>query len=167
MATLYTAEFWIENLALLPHPEGGFFKENYRSTEFISGSALPQRFHDQRCFSTAIYFLLRSEDRSVFHRIQSDEIWHFYAGTTLSIYILDDAGLTTLKLGMNARKGESLQVVVPAGKWFGAKVDDSNSYNLAGCTVAPGFDYKDFEMADRSVLLKTFPAHRDIIEKLT
>jgi uncharacterized protein len=163
----YTASFWIDHLELLPHPEGGFFKENYRSTETISGSALPARFGADRSIATAIYFLLRSEDRSLFHRIQSDEIWHFYAGTSLSIYVLDESGVKIIKLGMNATQGHALQVVIPAGKWFGAKVDDENSYTLAGCTVAPGFDFRDFEMADRASLIKTFPGHRDIIERLT
>src|SRR5687767_7071699 len=89
----HTASFWIQSLGLLPHPEGGFFKENYRSGETVSASALPHRFKGDHSIATAIYFLLRSEDRSLFHRIQSDEIWHFYAGTSLSIYVLDESGL--------------------------------------------------------------------------
>jgi len=161
------ADYWIQNLKLQPHPEGGFYKETYRSPENIPGSGLPDRFKGDRSFSTAIYFLLRSEDRSLFHRIKSDELWHYHAGSALSISVLDDRGLTVYTLGPDLEKGESLQIVIPAGCWFGAKVDRENSYTLSGCTVAPGFDFQDFELADRSTLFKTFPAHHSIIEKLT
>ncbi|SKC71555.1 cupin domain-containing protein [Ohtaekwangia koreensis] len=160
-------EYWITQLALLPHPEGGFYRETYRTAELIPSPGLPSRFPAARNFSTAIYFLLRSHDRSLFHRIKSDELWHFYAGGPLNIYILTDLGLTTYTLGSDLEKGESLQVVVPANCWFGAKVVDENSYTLSGCTVAPGFDFADFEMANRNTLLKTFPACKSIIELLT
>jgi predicted cupin superfamily sugar epimerase len=162
-----TATFWIETLGLLAHPEGGFFKETYRSSALIPKDALSDKFTGDRHASTAIYFLLRSQDRSVFHRIQSDEMWHFYDGGPLTIYMLDEGGLTTFKLGRNISAGELPQIVIPAGKWFGAKVEYEGGFTLAGCTVAPGFDFRDFEMAKRETLLKTFPAHRDIIEKLT
>lgn len=162
-----TASFWIETLGLQAHPEGGFFKETYRSTGVIPTTALPNKFSGDRNISTGIYFLLRSEDRSVFHRIQSDEMWHYYDGAPLSIYMLDDNGLTTFKLGRNISAGELPQIVIPAGTWFGAKLEHENTFTLAGCTVAPGFDFQDFEMAKRETLLRTFPAHRDIIEKLT
>jgi len=161
------ADYWIKNLKLLPHPEGGFYRETYRSAENILPPGLPERFVGTRSFSTAIYFLLRSEDRSLFHRIKSDELWHYHAGSSLSITILDDRGLTIHKLGPELEKGESLQVVIPAGCWFGAQVDQENSYTLSGCTVAPGFDFQDFELADRATLLKTFAAHQYIIEQLT
>jgi predicted cupin superfamily sugar epimerase len=110
---------------------------------------------------------LRSQDRSLFHRIQSDELWHFHAGSALSIFILDQERLEISKLGSNIDRGESLQVIVPAGKWFGALVDNPDDYTLSGCTVAPGFDFADFEMATRDELLQEFPAHREIIVKLT
>lgn len=161
------ADYWIKNLNLQAHPEGGFYKETYRSSENIPAPGLPDRFGGSRSFSTAIYFLLRSEDRSLFHRIKSDELWHYHAGSSLSITVLDDRGLTLHKLGPELEKGESLQIVIPAGSWFGAKVDQENSYTLSGCTVAPGFDFQDFELADRATLLKTFPTHPDIIEQLT
>lgn len=166
MAT-HPFEFWIENLKLLPHPEGGFFKETYRSTEEVDHRQLPLRYKGARNFSTAIYFLLRSQDRSVFHRIQSDELWHFYAGTTLLIYVLTPNGLKTHRLGADPLQGDSLQVLVPVGCWFGAMVEKPNSYALCGCTVAPGFDFADFEMANRDELLKEFPDEEVIIMKLT
>jgi predicted cupin superfamily sugar epimerase len=129
--------------------------------------ALPERFPGDRNFSTAIYFLLRSQDRSAFHKIKSDELWHFHAGTSLSIYVIQDGVLAIHKLGSNPDKGESLQVVIPANCWFGAKVEQPDSYTLSGCTVAPGFDFRDFELAERKMLSKQFPDLAGIIEMLT
>lgn len=160
-----TVDYWINHLNLQPHPEGGFFKETYRASEKIS--SLPERFDGVRNFSTAIYFLLRSEDRSVFHRIKSDELWHFYQGSTLSIYVLTDQGITVHKLGSNPERGESLQAVIPANSWFGAKVESSNGFALCGCTVAPGFDFQDFEMANRNELLKKYPGYQKEIIQFT
>lgn len=162
-----SAQYWITQLNLLPHPEGGFFKETYRAPGIIPHDSLPACFTGPRSFATAIYFLLRSQDRSVFHRIKSDELWHYHAGGVLSIYVLQENGLRCHKLGPNPEKGESLQIVIPAGCWFGARVEESESFVLSGCTVAPGFDFADFEMAERSELLKTFPQHANIIEALT
>lgn len=162
-----SARYWIEQLKLTAHPEGGFFKETYRSEENIQCSALPERFGGERSFSTAIFFLLRSQDRSMFHRIKSDELWHFHAGTCLNIYVLTNSGLVIHRLGPDPDQGDSLQVVIPANCWFGAKVVQPYSYTLAGCTVSPGFDFRDFELAERDQLLKTFPDQKNIIEQLT
>ncbi|MBX2897163.1 MAG: cupin domain-containing protein [Cyclobacteriaceae bacterium] len=164
---MHPVEFWIEHLSLLPHPEGGFYKETYRSPEELDHRQLPPRYKGARNFSTAIYFLLRAQDRSVFHRIQSDELWHFYAGTTLLIYVLTSDGLKIHRLGADPLQGDALQVLIPAGCWFGAIVEKPDSYALCGCTVAPGFDFADFEMAERDELLKAFPDQEDIIMKLT
>ncbi|RAV99922.1 cupin domain-containing protein [Pseudochryseolinea flava] len=161
-----TSNHWIEKLHLLPHPEGGFYRETYRADGKISHDALSPNFKGDRNYSTAIFFLLRAEDRSVFHRIHSDEIWYYHAGGTLSIYILDHGKLIELKLGCDIDNGEHLQVVVPAGKWFGAIVKDG-LFVLSSCTVAPGFDFADFEMASRLALLDQFPSHEEIIIKLT
>ena len=162
-----SAEYWINHLQLLPHPEGGFYKETYRSHESIEKSDLPSRFGGNRNFSTAIYFLLRSEDKSVFHRIKSDELWHFHSGSVLLIYVLTPNGVEILKLGDDLEDGQSLQVTVPANCWFGAKVSLPNTYVLSTCTVAPGFDFNDFELADRKTLLKNFPNQRALITDLT
>jgi predicted cupin superfamily sugar epimerase len=164
---MHTAEYWIDKLNLKAHPEGGFYKETYRSTETIALSGLPTRFSSLRNFSTAIYFLLRSQDKSLFHRIKSDELWHFHYGSTLHIYVLHEENVLEYKLGANPELGESLQVVIPANHWFGAKLTTPNTYTLAGCTVAPGFDFMDFEMAERQNLLKEFPTHSRIITALT
>jgi uncharacterized protein len=162
-----TAEYWISQLQLNPHPEGGFFKETYRSDGLIAAQGLPAQFGGERNFSTCIYFLLRSQDRSLFHRIKSDELWHFYAGTSLTLYVLSASGLKTFKLGPDPQNKEAFQIVIPAGCWFGARVDLPNSYTLTGCTVAPGFDFQDFEFGNRKLLQQEFPECKDIIEQLT
>jgi len=160
-------DYWINHLGLLPHPEGGFYKETYRASERIPSSSLPARFGSDRNLSTAIYFLLRSEDISVFHRIKSDELWHFYYGSTLLIYVLHEHDLKIHRLGANLDKGDSLQVVIPANCWFGAQVETPDSFALCGCTVAPGFDFRDFDMAERNTLLKEYPGYEKEILRLT
>lgn len=162
-----TATFWIDRLQLAPHPEGGFYKETYRSTETVTHEGLPHRFAGPRHFSTAIFFLLRSVDRSRFHKIKSDEIWHYHAGTSLKLFVLHSKNLSVHTLGPDPDKGESLQVVIPANCWFGAKVEQPDSYTLAGCTVAPGFDFQDFELAETESLAREFPGHRELIQLLT
>jgi uncharacterized protein len=166
-ALMKPAAYWIDQLKLTAHPEGGFYREMYRSEESIPQEGLPNRFSGARSFSTGIYFLLRSQDFSAFHRIHSDEMWHFYAGSSLTIYVLDGDSLGTHRLGLAIEEGERPQVVIPAGKWFAARVNHPDSYVLAGCTVAPGFDFKDFELADRASLLNEIPSQRAIIEQFT
>jgi predicted cupin superfamily sugar epimerase len=162
-----SSEYWIDQLKLRAHPEGGFYRETYRSEEIIPQNALPNRFEGTRNFSTAIYFLLRSQDRSAFHKIKSDELWHYYAGSSLTIYTFIQNTLATHTLGPEIENGHALQITIPANCWFGAKVNESKSYVLAGCTVAPGFDFKDFEMGDQAALLRQFPKHEEIIRQLT
>ena len=162
-----TAEYWIKNLNLIEHPEGGFYRETYRSAEHASNSSLPDRFRGDRNFSTSIYFLLRSQDVSLFHRIQSDEIWYYHAGSSLTLYVIDNKGFQTYHLGPEVDRGESLQIIIPATSWFGAAVNDKNSFTLSSCSVSPGFDFADFELANRSSMIKSFPDHAAIIEQLT
>jgi len=162
------AQKWIENLGLIKHPEGGWYKENYRSSENILKDHLPDRFSGDRSFSTSIYFLLTSDEFSAFHRIKQDEIWHFYDGSSLGIHSIDREGnYRERMLGKNIEEKENLQIVVEAGCCFAASVQGENTFTLVGCTVAPGFDFEDFEMPDRSDLLKIFPEHKEIIQKLT
>jgi predicted cupin superfamily sugar epimerase len=161
------AVYWIKHLQLSPHPEGGYYKETFRSNEQIEKNSLPRRFMGPRSFSTAIYFLLRSSDRSVFHRIKSDELWHFYAGSVIEIFVLHDGKLQVFKLGSNLEQNESLQIVIPAESWFAAKVSQPDTYTLAGCTVAPGFEFEDFEIANRDELVNQFPNEKGIIFALT
>jgi predicted cupin superfamily sugar epimerase len=164
---MQNAAYWIEHLKLQQHPEGGFYKETYRSAGFIGGNCLPKEFSGDRNFSTSIYFLLRSVDRSCFHRIKSDELWHYHAGSSLTLFLLNANGLRKLVLGSNPEKNESLQIIIPANTWFGALVNEPESYVLSGCTVSPGFDFADFEMGNRNALLKQFPQHQSLIERLT
>jgi predicted cupin superfamily sugar epimerase len=162
------AGYWIEKLGLTRHPEGGFYRETYRSAETIPMNAMPERYGGARPFSTAIYFLLSGEEFSAFHRIKSDELWHFYCGSSLTIHVIDHAGAySEIMLGSDLGKGESFQAAVKAGCWFGAGLNDPHSYALVGCTVAPGFDYRDFEMADRKELIRRYPEHAEIIARLT
>ncbi len=162
------ANYWIEKLNLEVHPEGGYFREFYRSDENIAMNALPDRYNGNRSFSTSIYFLLKGTQISNFHRIQSDETWHFYQGTTLKLFTLENDGtLTTRLLGNNLEEGESLQITIPRNNWFGGKVVDKNSFALLGCTVAPGFHFDDFELAKKQKLIDKFPRHKDLIGELT
>jgi len=163
-----TADKIIENLGLQSHPEGGWFKEVYRSNEYISAQNLPDRFEEDHCFSTAIYFLLKGREFSALHRIQQDEIWHFYSGSSLTIHIIDESGFyKTLKLGLDFEMGEEPQQTVKAGYIFGATIDNKDSYSLVGCTVAPGFEFSDFELLDRQYLLEKFPHLKKNIIELT
>lgn len=162
------AEYYIKTLGLEKHPEGGWFKEVYRSAEEIRGEHLPERFSGSRHHSTSIYFLLTSDTFSALHRIKSDELWHFYEGSPVTIYMIDSAGnYSEIALGRNIENGEVLQFVIPHGVWFGAKVNISDSFSLVGCTVAPGFHFDDFELAERDELLKLFPKYKGIIERFT
>jgi uncharacterized protein len=169
-----TTPDWVSALQLQPHPEGGFFRETYRSSEAIPPVGLPNRFQNGtavptgRAFATAIYYLLQGEQFSALHRIKSDEFWHFYAGTGLTVEIISPTGeQTQLLLGANPTRGQVFQGVVLAGSWFGARVTDGQGYALVGCTVAPGFDFADFEMARRQELLTAFPQHEAVILQLT
>lgn len=157
----------VENLNLLPHPEGGFYKEVYRSDGTIPQANL-DGFDGDRNYCTSIYFLLTSDNFSAFHRIKQDEIWHFYNGTTLYVHIIDhDGNYTRREVGMDLNNGEVPQLVVPAGCWFASTVKDKDSYSFVGCTVAPGFDFNDFELADRATLSEQYPELSAIIHKLT
>ena len=161
------AEYLVNQLQLLPHPEGGFYKETYRSNEGMAAHCLPQRFGGERSFSTAIYFLLRKGEFSAFHRIKSDEGWHFYAGGSLRIHVIDAQGnYSFIRLGTKLDEGEVFQAVVPAGCWFASEPEVGTEFSLVGCTVSPGFDFADFEMAGVAQLSKEFPQHSSLISRL-
>lgn len=162
------AHHWITHLQLLPHPEGGYYRQTYRSPENIARAALPARFTGDRAFATAIYFLLTGDQFSALHRIAADELWHFYTGSSLTLHLLAPSGdYTPIHLGPDGDKGEVFQAVAPAGCYFGATVDDPDSFTLVGCTVAPGFDFADFELPTRSEMLARFPQHGSLILRLT
>ena len=161
------ANYFVEQYKMQLHPEGGWFKETYRSDEIVLKEHLPNRFSDGRSFCTAIYFLLEGEQFSAFHRIKSDEMWHFYAGEALNVFVIDERGkLEVIKLGNNPDKGEVFQAVVKAGCWFASQPAKEHSFCFVGCTVAPGFDFADFELAKANVLAKEFAEHEVLIRKL-
>ena len=162
-----TVQQLIQQYNLQPHPEGGWYKETYKSDEYISGSTLPERFGGSRVFSTAIYFLLAQGNLSAFHRIKSDECWHFYAGDPLVVYVMQLNGrLDIIHLGNDIEKGQVFQFVVPANCWFASRPAPGSTFCFVGCTVAPGFDFTDFELAKASSLTALFPQHKAIIEEL-
>lgn len=156
------AAYFIKKLEMLPHPEGGFYKEIYRSTAVIRNSD-----GNQRNVSTAIYFLLEKENKSHFHRIKSDELWFHHAGDTLEILSIQNGELTSTFLGKDLENGEVLQTTIPANTWFASRMKSYQGFGLVSCTVAPGFDFADFEMAIKEELLKEFPHLENIIEEMS
>jgi predicted cupin superfamily sugar epimerase len=162
-----SAQSYIEALQMQPHPEGGFFRESYRSEQVMEVPA-PGAGTRQRNACTAIYFLLEAGNFSAFHRIQSDEIWHFYAGQAVEVLELLPSGeLRCTRLGPDILRGELPQYVVPANTWFASRVADGGTFSFVGCTVAPGFDFADFRLAQRPELLAIFPQHSQVINQLT
>lgn len=156
---------WVSSLSLSPHPEGGYFKETYRSSDSIPAGTFGDRFSGSRSVSTGIFYLLEAGDFSAFHRIRSDEMWHFYAGGSLELHVLHDGKHQVVRIGRDVQRGEHLQFVVPAGAWFASTPVEGASYSLLGCTVSPGFDFNDFEMASRSALIATFPLHGEVVTR--
>ena len=162
------AIYYIEKLKLQRHPEGGYFNEIYRSDEIFNATVLPERYNGKRSFSTSIYFLLDGKEVSTFHKLKSDEIWHFYDGGSVKIYVINvDGNLEEKILGNNLNNNETLQTVIKKNCWFGAELIDKSSFCLVGCTVAPGFDFHDFEAGKRLRLLEQFPEFSHIILRLT
>jgi uncharacterized protein len=158
-----TASYWIEKLELEKHPEGGWFREVYLSEDIVPQTGLPSGFRGDRSFSTSIYYLLEGDDFSAFHRIKSDEVWHYYNGTSaVEIIMLENNRIRKCLLGDDPDKLQKLQLVVPRNTWFAARLHDPSGYALAGCTVSPGFHFDDFELADAH-LAKEFAAVKDEI----
>ncbi len=163
-----TAQEIIQKFHLNKHPEGGYYKETYRSNGIIKNENLSDHFIEDRNYSTSIYFLLTSDTFSAFHKINQDEIWHFYLGTTLKLHMISPNGKYSFVLiGNNLAEEERPQFVVPAQYWFAAEVLEKNSFAFTGCTVAPGFDFKDFVLPKRKELIELFPNLEEIITKLT
>ena len=157
----------ITTLGLQPHPEGGYFKEVYRSKGMIEINDDQLQLFGKRNYSTSIYFLITSDEYSAFHRIHQDELWHFYEGSPVSIYVISPEGtLEIFKVGNDINSGQEFQVTIPANHWFAAKIEKPNAYSLVGCTVSPGFDFSDFELATKKDLLQQFPQHKDIVSQL-
>jgi uncharacterized protein len=149
----------IDQLGLLPHPEGGYYKETYRSEQAIPGA--------ERQLMTSIYFLLTGTNVSRFHRIVSDECWYFHTGTPIIVHTLDENGHTEFILGNDVANGQRPYYLVKGGTIFGSSVLGDEGYALVSCAVAPGFDFRDFELFTADDLLRQFPECKGIIRKLT
>ena len=163
-----TARTCIAALGLQAHPEGGFFRETYRSDQTMEVTPAGDGVVVRRSVCTGIYFLLEQGDFSAFHRIKSDEMWHFYAGQALEVLELTATDeLRRTRLGPDILQGDVPQYVVLADSWFAARVAAGGAFALVGCTVAPGFDFADFCLARRAALLADFPQHSQIITELT
>jgi predicted cupin superfamily sugar epimerase len=163
-----SADYYISILDMTQHIEGGAFKEHYRAPLLLPQSALSARHQGDRNASTAIYFLLRHGEFSAFHLLASDEVLHFYDGQPLHVYEIDKAGAMHVhKLGRDLEGGERFSLVIPGGHWFALRCEVPGGFSLIGCTVAPGFDFADFTLDDRAVLLGKFPQHAGLIEEMT
>jgi len=162
-----SAEQIIHLLALAPHPEGGHYRELFRAPLTVTSAAHP----GVRAASTAIYFLLKAGEFSALHRVRSDEVWHHYAGDAIELHAFDEAGHTLFRLGNDLAGGERPVAVIPAGVWQAARIAEAggrrHGYALCGCTVAPGFDFIDFELPTREELLTKLAAHGESVRALT
>lgn len=158
---MQTIEQLIEVLQLEPHPEGGFYRSTMRDEEKL------QLVRGERPLYTSIYFLLRSQDISHLHRLQSDEVWYYHGGSALTIHMIHPDGTYEAKqLGINIANGEQPQILVEKGTIFGSSVEAEDTYGLVGCMVAPGFDFVDFELFTQQELLELYPQHERIIKKM-
>lgn len=155
----------VQRLELSPHPEGGFYKQTYKDDGKVTGYD-GIGLNSPHAASTAIYFLMTEGNFSALHRLKQDEVWHFYEGSSLSVHVIEADGThREIRLGSNLDAGEMYQAIVKRGTIFGSCVDEG--YALVGCTVAPGFEFEDFELIPKEELLEAYPEHQQLIEKLT
>jgi uncharacterized protein len=159
----------INEYHLQPHPEGGYFACTYKSNDYVKLFNNDRYNNEKRSASTSMYYLLNKTDYSAWHILKSDELWYFHQGSPLNIYVIDENGyLITYLLGDPLKfKGAAFQVCIKAGTYFAAEIIDKNSYSLVGCMVAPGFEYRDFKLAEKNTLLTIYPQHKAIIERLS
>ncbi|MDY0091297.1 MAG: cupin domain-containing protein [Candidatus Vecturithrix sp.] len=163
-----TSTQWIEQLGLKPHIEGGYFVETYQSPDTLRTSGFPTHDSAERFRAKGIYFLLLADQKSKLHRLKCEEVWCYHCGTSLTLSIIHrDGKLQQIRLGLQWEQEEQLQVTVPRDVWFGATVNFPGSYTLVSCITVPGFEFADFELADRPALLKDYSQHKEIIEMLT
>lgn len=163
-----SVEELIESLKLQPHPEGGFYREIYRADEAVDAVALPSRYGAARCSSTSIYYLLTADTFSTMHTVKSDEMLHFYMGDPVEqLRLFPDGRSEVVILGQNIRSGQHIQSLAPRAVWQGSRLVPGGKYALLGCTVAPGFDFADYEEGECTPLTKAFPQHASLIYALT
>lgn len=166
---MLTAQQVIDRLQLVPLTiEGGYFRETYRAPLRFMPHALPPEYGHERSASTAIYYLLTPDTFSAIHRVKSDEVFHFYAGDPVEmVQLWPDGDTRVVQLSNDLAPGREPQLVVPAGVWQGCRLVPGGRWALLGCTVAPGFEYADFELAPREDLLRDYPAEPELITALT
>ena len=158
----------IQQLELIPHPEGGYYKETYRSEGVFKSDSLDSTIEGERSYCTGIYFMLTADTFSAFHKISSDEMWHFYDGSAIELHMITEEGIySCVYIGRDIENGEHLQYVVPKNVWFASRVKDNAEYSLLGCTVSPGFDFRDFILPNTSEMTAMFPQYEKIIGELT
>ncbi|QEN05962.1 cupin domain-containing protein [Thiospirochaeta perfilievii] len=158
----------IKKLSLTAHPEGGYYSQTYRSPITLNGRDFGLERSEYRALSSSIYFMLNDMEVSHFHRLKSDEVWYFHGGEPLTIVMIDNSGkLSEITLGLDVNKNEYPQVIVPAGTIFGSYIKSGKGVSLVGCMVSFGFDFMDFELFKSKELIKLYPEHSTIIEKLT
>ncbi|GKX31006.1 cupin [Vallitalea longa] len=154
---VYDAEYFIDKLELIPHVEGGYYRELYKNTKQTS----------DRSLSTTIYYLLKSGQVSKFHKLTSDEIWFYHYGAPLTIHMITSNGeYCNSILGLDIEKNQQPQIIVPAGTIFGAEITDNDTFGLVSCMVSPGFDFNDFHMYTSDELIEEYPMHENIIRTL-
>lgn len=155
---MVTSTDWIQALSLIPHPEGGFYREFYRSSHVLGKKSLPPGYTGKRELGSVIHYMLTSDTYSAFHRLRSDEIWHFHDGSSFLIHLISPEGIySKVRLGLDVHIGQIPCYVIPAGYFFGAEVAEENSFALATCTVMPAFSFDDFEMPTSNELISIFP----------
>jgi predicted cupin superfamily sugar epimerase len=156
-----TASHWTQHLNLQPHPEGGYYKEVFRSSQQVSRTASS----GVKSALTSIYYLLEETDFSCFHRISSDEIWYFHEGAPLHIHAIDHNGILTTH-ELSDKVTGNLSIAIGAGLWFAAEIPSANGFTLASCAVAPGFEFSEFEMGKRDELIALYPRHAGLLSRL-
>jgi len=158
----------VSQLNLEPHPEGGFFRETYRSNSLVPNTVLGESYEGDRNYGTGIYFLLTADTFSAFHQIEQDELWFFHQGDPIELHVVSPGGKhEKFIIGNDLKNGESPQVVVPGKSWFAARVEGSGAYALVSCTVSPGFDFRDFVLPSCQELCKMYPQHEKLITQFT
>ena len=169
MITVTAAEQIIRFFRMKPLPgEGGYYVETYHASEKINEAALPARYTSERNFSTAVLYLLTPDKFSALHRLRSDEIFHFYLGDPVTMLQLHPNGSSeVITLGQDIMNGQRVQVTVPNNSWQGCFLNERGKFALMSCTVAPGFEFADFELAHKEELLEQYPGQHDLILKLT
>ena len=163
---MHDANYWIKTLDLKPHPEGGYYKETYRSNIKVGARELPVGYDAERRLVTSIYYLLKAGQVSRFHRLKSDEIWYFHLGATVKIVMIDpDGHKHTQYIGKNLDKADKLQCLIPANHLFAAELIGKEEFGLFGCVVSPGFEFTDYEQFESDDLMQIYPKHSDLIKK--